>query len=458
MNRPITLAHIADKIINRPLLIHPGKVPLILQALSGRLSVDVQESVDPQLIDEVSKVGTPQSSRFVGTALERTEGGYQRALPYKRTEDGVAIVSTIGSLVNRGAWIGAYSGMVSYEGIKHQMESAARDPRVKSIILDLESPGGEAVGMNDAAGVVASVARQKPVTAIVNGMAASAAYGLASQASRIVTSETGISGSVGVVLVHADYSKFLDEKGIATTLIYAGAHKVDGHPFGPLPDSVADDLQAEVDNYYSMFVSLVAKGRAGMSTADVRKTEARTYVGASAVDVGLADEVSTFEKVFAAATRDARRTISTTKGTNTMPNNNGRAAADMDPAAIVFTHEQVEASCAAAATAARAEGADEGRAEGRSAERDRLRAVLAIEGIAGHELQAINLAVESPDMSVEAIGRFVMSLPAATIPSVANRSSEATIGGTGKTTQGAAVADAWKSTVDAVNKRRGFDA
>jgi signal peptide peptidase SppA len=202
----------------------------------------------------------PSASRFVGDGVERDASGRAIAgLPYKRTSDGVAIVTVTGSLINRGAWVGASSGETSYEGIKFQVASAANDPKVRSILLDIESPGGEAVGAFEAADAIRAAAKQKPVTAVVNGMAASAAYALASAADKIVTTPTGMSGSIGVVMLHADYSRFLDAEGVTPTLIFAGSHKVDGNPFEPLSDAVRSDLQAEVDNFYALFVKTVSR-------------------------------------------------------------------------------------------------------------------------------------------------------------------------------------------------------
>jgi ClpP class serine protease len=111
-------------------------------------------------------------------------------------------------------------------------------------------------------------------------------------------------GSIGVVLMHADYSGHLQQKGIRPTLIHAGAHKVDGHPYEPLPDSVRADLQAEVDQFYSLFVSGVAKGRKGrMTERAVRDTEARTYIGEAALKAGLVDTIGSFETVLADLSR-----------------------------------------------------------------------------------------------------------------------------------------------------------
>src|SRR6266404_8537737 len=232
------LARIAERVLNRPLLVHPDKLPIVIGILEGRIPLGdisdlrraAESNIDqmPDAARAIMRGPHPGASRFVGDSAERDANGRAVSnLPYRRTSEGVAVITITGSLVNRGAWIGSDSGETSYEGIKHQIAVAAADPKTRAILLDIESPGGEAVGAFEAADAVRAAAKMKPVTAVVNGMAASAAYALASGASKIITTPTGLAGSIGVVMMHADYSRFLDAKGVTPTLIFAGSHKVD---------------------------------------------------------------------------------------------------------------------------------------------------------------------------------------------------------------------------------------
>jgi len=265
------LIHLADRVLNRPLLIHPGKAEVILEVLAGRLGIEAAPL-------------SPDASRFVGGYKFDQNNG----VPY-RVENGVGVLTIDGSLVNRGAWVGASSGLTSYEGIAAQLASMMADPNVSSVVLDINSPGGEATGMFGLAEAIRGYRGKKPIVASVNDVAASAAYGIASQADRIMVSPSSIVGSIGVVLMHVDRSKELAAKGQTATLIYAGAHKVDGNPFGPLPDAVKADLQAEVDSLYSLFTRTVGEGRPSLGAAAARDTQARVFMGAEAVAKGLAD-------------------------------------------------------------------------------------------------------------------------------------------------------------------------
>lgn len=368
-----SLVHIADRVLGRPLLLHPTKAEVILHVLEGRIPLEGM----------LAPLG-PEANRFTGSWT----GPDGKSRTYK-TENGVAIVSIIGSLVNRGAWIGAYSGMTSYEGISKQLGDAAADPKVHSILLDIDSPGGEATGMFSLASKVREIAAVKPVTALVNDMAASAAYGIASQATEIVVSPTSIVGSIGVVLTHLDRSGELATRGVKPTLIYAGRHKVDGNPFGPLSDAVKADLQTEVAKFYDQFVSLVAQGRGDRLTEqDARATEARTYLGQEAVDRGLADRVASLEAVLSSLQSETPRAGTARKGTRTMSGEN------------TITQEAHTAAVAAARADGHAAGVTEGKKAGATEAKERIGAILTCDEAKGREALASHIAFKT-DMSAD---------------------------------------------------------
>lgn len=381
------LVHLADRVLNRPLLITPDKAQVVLQVLGGRIGVDAARADrfegDPFKRDEEGR-------------LVRDADGFVALAPYPVTAEGVAIISIVGSLVSRGAWIGANSGLVSYEGIKRQLKEVKADQRVKAVILDLHTPGGEVIGAFETAALVRELSAEKPTIAIANGLAASAGYVIASGAREIVAIETGVVGSIGVVLMHADFSRMLAADGITPTLIFAGAHKVDGNPFEPLPDTVRADLQTEMDAVYGLFLKTVEAGRGKRTTAEAaRATEARTFTGKAAVDAGLADRIGTFESVLAelSSARQARPTPTQTRRRTMSEDTNTPSATP-------------EAVSAAELEKAKASGAT----DGAKASTDRLAAVLGADGIKGDGKRmsaALDLAVKSPAMSAEDVVAFV---------------------------------------------------
>jgi signal peptide peptidase SppA len=370
-----TLVRIAERVLGRPLLIHPQKAEIILHVLQGRIAVDASDLAPL----------SPDANRFAGNNVTQSGTALR--------QNGVAIIPVIGSLVNRGAWIGASSGMTSYEGLSAQLSDAFNDPNVHTLLLDIDSPGGEATGMFSLAAKVREVAKSKRVVAVVNDMAASAAYGIASAADEIVVSPTSLVGSIGVVLTHLDRSGELAAKGIRPTLIYAGRHKVDGNPFGPLSDAVMADLQVEVAKFYDQFVGLVAQGRGDRLTEDsARATEARTFLGQEAIDRGLADRMASFDAVLESLqSQKPPRPGQGKRG--------GRTMADQmtTPAAGVSLEAHT-----AAVNAARAEGEATGRKAGATEATARIGAILRSDAARGKQRLAMTLAFDTALSAEEA--------------------------------------------------------
>jgi signal peptide peptidase SppA len=279
---------LADRVLGRPLLIDPGKAEIILAVLEGRILGGMKA--------EEAEALAPDASQFVGSYARQGRRG-----SFVRAENGTAIVTIDGSLVNRGAWVGANSGLTSYEGIAAQIDDVANDSEIRTAIIDMNSYGGEATGMASLAGKVRNLAKKKRVIAVVNDVAASAGFGIISGAHEIVVSPTSYVGSIGVVMMHLDRSAEMQMKGVRPTFIHAGAHKVDGNPFGALSDDVRAALQRDVNTFYDGFLETVeaGRGKSRLSAAKARATEARTYIGQQAIDAGLADRMGSFEEVLA---------------------------------------------------------------------------------------------------------------------------------------------------------------
>lgn len=220
--------------------------------------------------------------------------------------DGVAQIRVAGELFNRESATSRWLGAQTYEGLAATLRAAERDPSVRGILLDIDSPGGEAAGAMEAAEVVRAAAAIKPVIALVDGMGASAAYALASGATTIVTTPSAMIGSIGVVMTHWDMSGLLDSWGLKATSIYAGEFKTDGSPYRPLADGEKARLRGTVNSIYQLFAATVGKHRPALGEAGARRTEAAVYVGAEAVAAGLADRVGTRADAMALACGDSR--------------------------------------------------------------------------------------------------------------------------------------------------------
>jgi len=262
--------HLVGRLFGVPLLIHRPKLDVILSVMAPRLGLD---GTLPQAALPVSR-----------PALSPTPG--------------IAILPIHGSLVRRTLGMEAESGLLSYQAIQVGLAAALADPAVAGILLDVDSPGGEAGGVFDLADRIAAAAKVKPIWAIANESAFSAAYALASAASRLVVTRTAGIGSVGVIAMHIDQSGMDAKAGLQYTPIVAGAHKNDLSPHTAITDEARAMLQAEVDRLYGLFIDTVASH--GRLTADaLRATEAGLYFGDAAVAAGLADAVATFDDTLA---------------------------------------------------------------------------------------------------------------------------------------------------------------
>lgn len=209
---------------------------------------------------------------------------------------GVSVIPITGCLVH-GAGYGFGWGETPYGAIRTAFAAALDDPDVAAIALHIDSPGGEVSGCADLADAIFAARGIKPVHAIVDDLAASAAYWIASAADRIVLSRTGTVGSVGVICFHTDISRALDSAGITVTTLQYGARKSDGALTTPMTTAARQRMQADIDSLGDLFTQTVARNR-GIRARDVRGFEAGTFLGRDAVRAGLADAVMSPDEGF----------------------------------------------------------------------------------------------------------------------------------------------------------------
>ena len=218
---------------------------------------------------------------------------------------GTAVIPLQGIMTQKPWWATDYGGTTLVAAL---VQAAASDDAVGKIVLDIDSPGGDVQGVPELAEVVRAAQAVKPVTAVVNPLAASAAYWVASQAGEIVMTPSGEAGSIGVFAMHAEFSRMYEEAGVAVNIIRTPEAKADINSVEPLSDAARAYLQSEVARWYGMFVEAVAKGR-GVSAADVRGGfgQGRVVGGRNAVRAGLVDRIATLEQVLADGSRRRRR-------------------------------------------------------------------------------------------------------------------------------------------------------
>lgn len=282
---------IAARVFNTPLMVDAGKAVAIVAGLGGRL-IDGQlvidgpaavDHVSPRLREKVGRLGDP-----MGAAIEERGRGDEILTMFGP----VAVIAIEGTLVHKGAWLDSYSGETSYEGIQTQVLRATRDERVRGVVFEVDSFGGEAAGAFDTAEMIAELSAIKPTVAILTDFALSGGYLLAAAARAIVLPETGAAGSIGVIAMHVDFSRAIENDGVRVTVIKSGDRKDDGSPFKPLDEDVRGRWQVELDKSRDLFAGTVAKFRGRrLSKKAALETEADVFRGEDAVDRGLADGV-----------------------------------------------------------------------------------------------------------------------------------------------------------------------
>ena len=261
------LPHLAARLFGVPLAIHRPKLDVILSVLGARIG----------LADLAAPVGYTPAARALGPPSGK-----------------VAVIPIHGTLVRRTSGIEAESGLASYTGIAAQLDAALASPEVAAILLDIDSPGGESGGVFDLADRIRAASEVKPVWAVANDMAFSAAYALASAATRVFVARTGGVGSIGVIAMHVDQSVKDAQDGVRYTAVFAGERKNDLNPHEPISNEAHAVLKTEVDRVYELFVETVARHR-GLNADAVRATEAGLFFGPDAVATGLADAVGSLD-------------------------------------------------------------------------------------------------------------------------------------------------------------------
>ena len=216
------------------------------------------------------------------------------------TNAGIAVVPILGPLVTRGDWLTSLLGASDYGEIASAVEAALADPSARAVLLEIDSPGGEVGGLFDLVDRLVSLreAAQKPLWAVANESALSAAFAIASVADRLYVTRTAEVGSIGVVAIHVDESVADVMAGHKWTLVHAGDRKIDGNAHEPLSDAAFSAIKADVDALHADLVAMVARNR-NMSPDAVRATEAAIYRGQRGIEAGLADKLGTVDLALA---------------------------------------------------------------------------------------------------------------------------------------------------------------
>lgn len=300
--RPI--AHVVQRLFNQPLALHPGYAAMIVAALHSRLGVDMlrMEGGPIHYQDEeiaghgaaVTELNREAMKLLAGKGKKKAEvKGERRKGRIFDDDENVAIIPVEGSLTK--SWgLEPSSGVTGYDGIEQKLIAAQADNEIHGIFMQYDTGGGDIAGLFPLQDLISKMTvrngGRKPIYAMCE-YAYSAGYALASACDKVIVTETGGVGSVGVITMHADLSEAYKQRGINVTVIRSGERKAKPNSMEPIEATDLARIQGQIDKIRDMFAGRVARDRA-IPKKRVLKTEAVDYMGEDAKAIGFVDRVA----------------------------------------------------------------------------------------------------------------------------------------------------------------------
>jgi len=210
----------------------------------------------------------------------------------------VGVLPLVGVIAQHMDLLTDMSGGTSTDRFAADFRALRDDPEIKAIVIPIDSPGGGVYGVDELAAEIRASRGAKPIVAVADSQAASAAYWIASAADRFVVTPGGDVGSIGVLGLHTDLSGAQEKAGMKTRVFSFGKYKAENNPFAPLTEESAARQQARVDAIGERFVHAVAENRR-VPVATVRSGygEGRLLNAKEALAAGMVDEIDTLDHV-----------------------------------------------------------------------------------------------------------------------------------------------------------------
>ena len=245
--------------------------------------------------------------RLAGGPIPELEAAVPR--PQRRTEGGkVVVLPMVGTMMQRANMMTEHSGMMSTDSVGKMIDQLANDPSVKSIVLDIDSPGGSMFGVEELTQKIREASSKKRVVAVANSLMASAAYYTGSAATKVFAAPGSLVGSIGVIMTHVDHSEALAAEGVKYTFVTAGKYKALGNAAEPIGEDALAYMQGLVDDGYNQFLSAVAQNR-NVSKATVKSDygQGKVLTPKDALSAGMIDGIRTLDQVVDMELRRQRR-------------------------------------------------------------------------------------------------------------------------------------------------------
>lgn len=213
----------------------------------------------------------------------------------------LGIISVSGSTISRTTNYSRYFGMTSYQDIRERFVEASDDSNVKAILLRVDSGGGQAAGTSRLAKFISQVSSKvKPVFTHVEGQMGSAALWYGTAARKVIADEDAMSGSLGVIAIHMEYTEAMKEAGVTPTVMRTSPYKALGNPYEKLTKEAREAIETELKAMHDTFVSAIADNR-GMSPSQVQETVAtgKMYKTDEAIRLGIVDQKLSLDETVA---------------------------------------------------------------------------------------------------------------------------------------------------------------
>ncbi len=362
--------------------------------------------------------------------------------------DGVATISITGPLLpTTDEFDRVMLGATSLDEVRSTVESAAADPAVTSIVLNIDSPGGTVRGTPEAADAIYEASKVKPVRAHTSGTMASAAYWLGSQATSVSMTRSASVGSIGVMVPHIDQSKRAEMLGVKVELFTTGKFKAAGFPGTSLTESQRELIQERIDQVFGEFKSAVTRqGRKIPAEA----MQGQTFYGPQAESLGLATVVRS-------ASQAGKAGSSPLRAVDTAEDGMSEQVASTPSEEVVASVETVVAEIAneAAPSApeceqeAAPESAPEGETESSPADEPKEESATEIIG----DLKATLATLQGEIAALKANQLSLDEAVAAKAAAIASRSSSAPVNVSPDAQSSESIYDQWKTATGAEKTR-----
>lgn len=283
--------HFLDFVLRTPWALRPETMNAYAAVLAARYGRKLRAGRDHSGPEDEVGMGAPEAARG----------------PTPARAGAIAVIPVRGTIVQYADQLDMCEGGTTTSSVSQMLNSALADDTVGSILLHIHSPGGSVYGVQELADEIRAARSQKPVVAIADSLAASAAYWIGCQAGEFYVTPGGEVGSIGVWQAHQDISKYLEKEGVSVELISAGKFKTEGHPYGPLDEEARRFFQQRTDEYYATFTNAVAKGR-NVPIANVRDGmgQGRVLGADAALSEKMVDGVMPLGDVIRKMQRDAK--------------------------------------------------------------------------------------------------------------------------------------------------------